>query len=166
MNKLLIIFYIILLASCNSSSRIVKDLSSKNYSLKYYGDWYVDSLESDFDKEHSFTINSQEADAFISFDIIDYPVKEVELLKAKIDQHLNQTITNATVTSFDTWGKYKGKGARIKGNIMGLMEGQFIIFIHSEANHSFVMMSQILDNDEQKYKANLNLIADQFQLKN
>lgn len=165
MKKLFVVLSVLIIASCNNGNREVKDLSGKNYTLQYYADWHIDTLESGFDKDHSFTINAQEEDAFIAFDMIDYPVKEAEILKAKIDQHFNQTITNATVTTFDTWGKYKGKGAVIKGNIMGVMEGKFTIFVHSDANHSFVMSSQILDNDERKYRPNLDLVAQAFQLK-
>jgi len=141
------------------------NLNRPTYQMKYYSDWRIDSTDTDFDIDNYFTFDTPSGNGTLSFFVFNVAINEQENLDAQIKVHLEKVIKNGTVTKFDTWGKYKGHGAKITGKILGTFKGEVKIFVHSDDKYSFLIAYQIYDSDKQKDLPGLKLIESTFKTK-
>jgi hypothetical protein len=135
------------------------------YEMKYYSDCTIDSTDQDFDLDSYFTLNTASNNGSISFFIFDTTIDEEEHLNVQIKSQLDGILKNGSVTYFSTWGKYKGRGAKITGKFLGTMEGEFRVFVHSGNGRSFLVASQFFNSDREKDLPGLELIEKSFTTK-
>lgn len=142
-----------------------KFLDRPTYKLEYPYKWYIDSTDSDFDIDTYFSLDSPTEGAFTKFIFFNTTIDEKEHLSEQIKEHLKVTIKKGTVTYFDNWGKYNGHGASIKGKFLGVFKGELKLFIHSTDSSSFLIFSQLLDDDKSSDEEGLRIIESSFQFK-
>jgi hypothetical protein len=135
------------------------------YSLKYQADWELDTADMETDMDSYFTINSSNENTFVSFSFFKQPIDEAAYLAQQVSYHLNKTMKYAKVNNFDTYGQYKGKGARIRGKILGLLDGEIEIFVRSSEGISFLVVSQVFESDIEMDMSGIRLIETSFRLK-
>ncbi|MCX6322689.1 MAG: hypothetical protein NTZ41_00630 [Sphingobacteriales bacterium] len=71
----------------------------------------------------------------------------------------------STYSRFSQWGKYKGSGVILKGRIMDTYPGEIKVFSYSNSKVSFLVVSQIFDDDKKLDQPGLKVIENSFQLK-
>lgn len=151
-------------AGDQSSAPAEKNISRAGYSLRYYADWLLDTADTDVDMDRSFTLNKNE-NTFVSFTFFKQPIDESAYLAEQVKFHLSKTMKFGKVNTFDTYGQYKGKGARIRGKILGLLDGEIEIFVRSSNTSSFIVVSQIFESDKEDDMAGVRFIESSFLLK-
>src|SRR6185369_434312 len=132
-------------------------ISRPSYELKYLSTWKIDSSDADFNIDTYFSIDAPVEDGTSVFFIFNVPVNEDNQVKAQVNAHLKKVMKNGTVTYFDHFGKFEGRGALIDGKMMGLWQGKTKIFCHSGDSTSFLVVSQYLVSDSAKVLPGFNL---------
>lgn len=155
---------LLLVAACNNNPH-PKILNEQNYSLEYDEDWYLDNYDEEFDPDYYFLISSREQDAFVSMFFYDGPVDAEALLQEKLKQHIGHTISGASQQPMDSWGNYKGKGMELEGKLLGTEKAVLTLFVYSGKQTSFLVVTQVLSADKEKYKNSINLVKNSFKLK-
>ncbi|HEV7232214.1 MAG TPA: hypothetical protein VGO45_12835 [Bacteroidia bacterium] len=162
--------------ACNSSQppadKAVSPVAEKevvlerpHYKMNYYTSWTIDSTDTDYDIDSFFSLNTASNNGTICFFIFNEAVDEQTHLDAQIQAHLEKVIKHGEVTKFDSWGKYKGHGALIRGKILGALKGEVCIFVHSGDSCSFLNVSQYYNSDRETDLPGLKLIEKSFTLK-
>ena len=72
---------------------------------------------------------------------------------------------NSKLTRFSQWGKFTGSGAILRGMIMDTYPGEIKLFSYSNKQISFLIVSQIFDDDKKLDQPGLKVIENSFQLK-
>ncbi|MGG9972191.1 hypothetical protein ACQ33O_10390 [Ferruginibacter sp. SUN002] len=181
MKKFIVLIIIPFLFSCSINSNedknkeenkiekpiVVKKrfLARPNYKMEYPDNWTIDSTDSDYDIDTYFSLNSPSNGAFASFMFINTKVDEQEHLDLHIKEQLKVTMKNGTVSYFEKWGDYIGHGATIRGKLLGIFKGDLKIFVHSNDTSSFLILSQLSDEDKLKDEEGLKLIESSFRTK-
>ena len=140
-------------------------LDRPHYQLKYFSNWTIDSSDTDFNIDNYFTFNSASNGGQVTFFIYNVPIDEQEHIDAQVKAHLDKVLKNGTVSYFNSWGQYKGHGAKIKGKYQGIFNAEVKIFAHSGDTCSFLTASQINDSDREKDLPGLQLIERTFKMK-
>ncbi|MBS4066322.1 MAG: hypothetical protein KGZ74_17310 [Chitinophagaceae bacterium] len=135
------------------------------YSFLYDGDWTIDSTDEDYDIDGYYALDSKSGNGFISFAFFNATIDPEEVVLEQIKAHLSTSMKNGSTTRFDTWGKYKGKGALLKGKLLGIYKGEIRVFCYTEKERSFLIVSQIMDSDKPDDEPGLLLIEKSFILK-
>ena len=176
-NLLITISVIFIFSNCSNSNEniheekfkprinsIVKKIFLKRptYNLEYPYNWYIDSTDSDFDIDNYFSIDSKSESGFVKFIFFNTQLDEEVHLKEQIKEHLKVTVKNGTVSYFNKWGIYTGQGAIIKGKMLGVFKGELKLFVHSNDSSSFLIFSQILDEDKLRDEQGLKIIENSF----
>lgn len=140
-------------------------LNTSTYTLKHLKGWTLDTTDEDFDIERYFFLDSPSEDGFISFFIYNTAMDEEELVQNQIDAHLEKSMKGGKVTRFTKWGKFTGKGARIKGKVTGIWNGEIAVFSSSTDSSTFLTVMQVLDSDRGPELKGLKCIEKSFTLK-
>jgi len=154
-----------LMTACTGADGAYKTISGKDYSMQYNASWYLDTLDPDFDPDSYFLVSSPENDAFVSVFIYPRAMDEDARLEQQLDQHVDQTLTKASLSPVDQWAGIKGKGVIVNGALMGQQDNELMIFIHSDSNRSFQVVTQIFANDRKKYQPALKAMESSFKWK-
>ncbi len=164
--------FVIFLIACNLNPKKADKVSAKpikldrtHYKMNYAGDWKVDSSDKDFDWDSYFTLDSKSASGFISMFIFDTGIDVKNAVDQQIKAHLEKTMKDGSVTLFENWGNYKGKGANIKGELMGSFKGNINIFSYSTDSSGFIAVYQIMDSNSETDLPGIDLIKSSFHLK-
>lgn len=142
-----------------------KIISRQGFQVEYPKDWYIDTTDSDFDIDSNFSIDSPSDGSFTNFMIFNTKIDDKEQLDAQIKEHLKTTMKKGTVSYFDKWGEYQGKGATINGKLLGVYKGELKIFAHSTDSGSVLIVSQMLDGDKAKDEEGIKTIETSFRIK-
>jgi hypothetical protein len=142
-----------------------KFLKRQSYKMEYPFSWKIDSSDHDYDIDNYFTLDSPSDGCFATFMFFNTNIDEKEHLDEQVKEHLKGTIKNGIVSYFDKWGEYKGHGAIIKGKLLGVFKGELKLFVHSSDSSSFLIFSQLNDEDKLKDEDGLKLIEASFRLK-
>jgi hypothetical protein len=153
-----------LMAAC-SGKKSYKTISGKDYELHYDSRWYLDTLDPDFNPDQYFLISSPDNDAFVSVFLYPRAMNEDDRLEQQLDQHVDQTLTKTRITRKDSWAGIPGKGVVVKGALMGQEDNELMIFVHSDSNRSFQIVTQLFSNDRGRYYPVLQDLETSFRWK-
>jgi hypothetical protein len=140
-------------------------LNTSTYTLRHLKGWELDTADEDFDIERYFFLDSPSENGFISFFVYNTPMDLEELVQNQIDAHLAKSMKGGQVSRFTRWGKYEGKGARIKGKLTGIWKGEIAVFSAGTDSSTFLTVMQVLDRDRDAEIKGLKCIEKNFTLK-
>ena len=135
------------------------------YMLHYDASWHVDSSDNDFSFDSYFSLDTRSNNGAVTFFIFDTPTDPAEHIEAQVKAYLAKIMKNGSVTYFEKWGSFSGKGALIKGKLLGSFSGEIRVFSYSNNNLSFLIVSQLFDEDKPMDQPGLDLIEKTFRLK-
>ncbi|MET0394324.1 MAG: hypothetical protein ABW019_14355 [Chitinophagaceae bacterium] len=158
-----IFFSLLLLLSVAANQLQAQPVTIKrdSFSLKYPAGWTIDTEDEDYDPDALFSLDSPDDENMIMF-MIGIPMEADDLLKAQVEAFTTDFIKKAEVTSFDTWGKYKGKGKLLKGKLLGLFNGFVRIFIYTDDYKTMMVVEQCYDKAYQTLEKDYELIRSSF----
>jgi hypothetical protein len=137
-----------LLLGLNAGAQTLKTIDRDSFSVKYPSTWSIDTKDEDYDPDALFSLDAPAEGATMMFMIFDSVIDTDDMLKAQEEAMTKEVIKKPTsITKFDSWGNYKGKGILIKGKILGVLKGQVKIFIYTDEHKSMLVMEQIYDSD-------------------
>jgi hypothetical protein len=142
-----------------------KTIERPAYILQHYASMTIDSSDEDFDFDSYFTLNTTSDNGTVNFFIFEGAIDSKDAVQKQIDAFLSHVVTNEKVTKYTNWGSYKGQGAIIKGTLMKMLDGEVKIFAYAGEKYSFLVVSQILEEDREKDTPGLKLIESTFKLK-
>lgn len=115
------------------------------FSLSYPADWKIDTEDEDYDPDALFSIDSPDGENMIMFIIFTAAVDPDDLLEAQVDAFSGELVKNPGITTFDSWGKYKGKGKLLKGKLLGVFSGFVRIFVYGDEHKTMLVVEQCYD---------------------
>lgn len=142
-----------------------KTISREAFSLQYPGEWTIDTEDEDYDPDALFSLDSPDGENMIMFIIFDMAVDADELMNEQVKAFSEQLIKKPAVATFNTWGKFKGKGTMLSGKLMGVFKGAVRIFVYSEEERTMLVVEQYYDKAIDKLKKDYDLIANTFKFK-
>ncbi len=140
-----------------------KEISRAGFSLKYPGNWKMDTTDEEYDADHSFSIDSP-GDCFTMFIIFDIDTAPSENVEAQIESFVPSLLKNPARTPFTKWGRYAGHGVDLKGRLLGINKGSVRVFSHSSESRSFVVIELYYDEDHANVQPGFRLIENSFRL--
>lgn len=132
------------------------------FSLLYPGNWRVNTDDDDYQPDHLFALESP-GSSFTMFAFFEQPADVAENLEDQVDEY-KPLLSGRERMDFEQWGGHWGKGAGLKGRIMGF-PAQVRIFCASADGFSFTVVEQSFEEDLAKVKPGLLLIEQSFKLK-
>jgi len=138
-------------------------LDRAEFQLKYPSNWYVDVEDEDFDPDHLFSIDSPGA-SYVMFVMGNMEADPEETLQDQISQ-FEKLLTAPTINKFDRYGQLSGKGATLRGKIMGI-RSTVKLFSYNEDGFTVMITQQYPDEDLKYVQDGMSLIEDSFSLKN
>lgn len=135
------------------------------YSLMYPPNWQLDTADMEGDLDSNFTMVSDNENTFVSFSFFLRRIDEQAMVNEQLSYHLHRSMKGGSVNKFDTYGCYKGLGARIRGKILGLLDGEIEIFARATDSVSFLVVSQIYESDKDSDLSSLRFIETSLKLK-
>jgi len=142
-----------------------QSIKREAFSLQYPEGWTIDTEDEDYDPDALFSLDSPDEENMVMFIIFDMAVDADELMQEQINAFTAELIKKPTVTKFDTWGKFKGKGTMLSGKLMGVFKGAVRIFVYSEEERTMLVVEQYYDKAIGKLKKDYDLIANSFKFK-
>ena len=158
----------VLLLSCtviNLQAQEKKTIERPAYIMQHFANMTIDSTDEDFNFDSYFTLNTTSDNGTVNFFIFEGPIDVKDAVKRQMDAFLSKVVTNEKVVKYNTWGSYNGEAAVITGTLMKVMDGEVKIFAFSGKKYSFLVVSQILEEDRVKDTPGLKLIESTFKLK-
>lgn len=137
-------------------------LTRKRFDVQYPGNWKIDTKDSDYDPDAMFSIESP-GSAFVMFVFGSISTSPEEMLKTQIEPFI-KILGSPTITKFDHYGKLPGKGALLKGRIMGIRT-TVKLFSYSKDNQTMMITQQCPDEDFKKAGKGFELIETSLVLK-
>jgi len=138
-------------------------MSNRYFSLKYPGNWEVDTSDPDFDPDTTFDINAP-AQGTVIVQFFDPQTTPQEAADA-IAEKMKKLVLKRTETSFETWGKQKGYGIQLRGFLYAGI-ANIRVFGLSNDHATVVIIEMRYDEDERINRRGYDLIAESFKWKN
>jgi len=138
-------------------------LTRAGYSLKYPGNWKIDTADSDYDPDHLLSIDSP-GTCFVMLVLIDAATDPAWNVQTQVDAHVPKLMKTPTRAPFTKWGKYQGQGVYLKGKVLGITPGGVRIFSYSQETRSFVVVEFCHDEDMKNVKPGFELLESSFDL--
>ena len=140
-----------------------KTIASRYFTMKYPGNWKVDTTDQDYDPDVSFDINAP-AQGTVMVHVLTPHVTPQEGTDA-IAEKMKKLLLNRTETPFETWGKQKGYGIHLRGFlVVGI--ASIRVFGLGNAHVTVVIIEMRYDEDERINRRGYDLIAESFKWKN
>lgn len=166
MHKIIRLTLALLLFTLTAEAQNMKTIDRDSFSLKYPDTWTIDTKDEDYDPDALFSLDAPAEGATIMFMIFDAVIDVDDMLKAQQEAMTKEVIKKpSSITQFNEWGNYKGKGILIKGKILGVLKGQVKVFIYTDDNKSMLVMEQIYDSDMVVTGVEFEQIAKSFKFK-
>lgn len=140
----------------------VNELNRERYRLQYPGNWKIDTSDKDHDPDHLFSIDSP-GSAFAMFVLGKGETVPEETLQMQIAE-FQKVMSNPVIQEVGQYGSYPGKGAVLKGRIMGIRT-TIKVFSLCQDQTTVMITQQFADEDEPKVRAGFALIEKSFSLK-
>lgn len=132
------------------------------FSLNYPADWKIDTEDEDYDPDALFSIDSPDGENMIMFILFTEPVDAENLLQAQVDAFSGELVKKPEITSFNSWGNYKGEGKLLKGKLLGVFNGFVRIFVYGDENKTMLVVEQCYDKAYDTLKKDYDLMASSF----
>ena len=138
-------------------------LSNRYFSLKYPGNWKIDTSDPDYDPDSSFDINAP-AQGTVIVQFFDPQTTTQEAADA-IAEKMKKLVLKRTENPFDSWGKQKGYGIQLRGFLYAGISS-IRIFGLGNSQATIVIIEMRYDEDERNNRRGYDLIAESFKWKN
>jgi hypothetical protein len=139
-----------------------KKLAREKFEIQYPSNWKIDTEGKDYDPDHMFSIESP-GSAFVMFVIGPGETVPEDTLKEQIRQ-FEKLMGSPDIERFERYGGLTGKGATLKGRILGIRTTAKLFAFHEDG--LTVMITQSCpDEDLQPVQAGFSLIENSFTLK-
>jgi hypothetical protein len=145
-------------ADVSSPKKIVRE----RFQLQYPANWKIDVDDEDYDPDQMFSIDSP-GSAFVMFIIGTAELDPEEHLQIQIRHH-EKLMGRMSIDRFEKYGRFRGKGATLKGRIMG-SRTTVKLFAFQQGGLSLMIAQQCPDEDLKRVQDGLNLIETSFALK-
>ncbi len=132
------------------------------FTLQYPGNWYVDLKDEDYDPDHLFSIDSP-GSAYVMFVLGPFESDPEEALRDQIAA-FESLLGSPAITRFAQYGDLAGKGATLRGRIMGIRT-TVRTFCAFERGQTVIITEQFPHDDEHFVKERLALIERSFVLR-
>jgi hypothetical protein len=139
-----------------------KKLIRKQFELQYPSNWHVDVDDKDYDADHMFSIDSP-GNAFVMFAIGAGEMAPEDNLKIQLEQ-FEKIMSSLSVEKFEKYGRYQGKGATLKGKILGTRT-TVKLFALKHDGLTVLLTQQCPEEDLSSVQAGLDLIENSFLLR-
>jgi hypothetical protein len=137
-------------------------LDRDGFRLDYPANWRVDKKDEDYDPDHLFTIESP-GSAFVMFILGALDSDPGETLKMQREQH-EKMMSDASFEPFPTYAGLAGKGATMKGRVLGIPT-TIRIFTCNRDGTTVIMTEHCPDEDLKHVRAGFELVEKSFALK-
>jgi hypothetical protein len=137
-------------------------LIRKQFELQYPSNWHIDVEDKDYDPDHMFSIDSP-GHAFVMFVIGAGESEPEDSLKIQLRQ-FDKIMTGLAVENFERYGRHAGKGATLKGKILGTRT-TVKLFALSQDGLTVMITQQCPEEDLNQVQAGLDLIESSFLLR-
>lgn len=138
-----------------------KQLIRERFKVQYPSNWSIDVNDEDYDPDHLFSIDSP-GNAFVMFVIGSVEVEPEEYLQKQIRQ-FEKVMSTPTIVRFERFGSFTGKGATLRGKIMGISTTTRLFSFHQN-DLTIMITQQCPDEDLKQTQAGLSLIENSFSL--
>jgi len=142
-----------------------RQINREVFSFLYDSTWVLDKADADYNPDSFLSFDSRTKNGFITIIIYDHPTDSKKNVNDQLAEHRATTMKTSTYSRFSQWGKYKGSGVILKGRIMDTYPGEIKVFSYSNSKVSFLVVSQIFDDDKKLDQPGLKVIENSFQLK-
>ena len=133
----------------------------EKFKLKYPSNWNINVEDKDYDPDGMFSIHSP-GSAFVMFAFVAGETTPEDSLRAQI-RPFEKKMVHPTVSQFEKYGRYSGKGAIMKGRIMG-MRTTVKLFSFRQNDLEVMMTQYCLDEDMIRVQPGFRLIEGSFAL--
>ncbi len=136
-------------------------LAREEFELLYPANWKINVDDKDYDPDRMFTIDSP-GSAFVMFVLGKMETNPDDSLQAQIDS-FSRLMGTPQVQRFESYGKLHGKGATLRGKLMGI-KVTVKAFACSSQGMTAVVVQQYPDEDLRYVQGGLLLIEESFTL--
>ena len=136
-------------------------IKRQRFELSYPSNWLIDTDDEDYDPDHLFSIESP-GSSFAMFIMDTLELDPEESLQEQIEIFSNM-MGNPDIENFTAYGQYKGKGAYLRGKMMG-MSFTIKVFTGYINEQSVIIVHQYPDEDHKMVKDGLKQIEDSFKI--
>lgn len=136
-------------------------ITRERFRLEYPSNWSVDVNDDDYDPDQNFTIESP-GSAMVMFIIGTIETDPEENIQAQIAA-FRKAMGSPAITRFDQYGNYQGKGAILRGTIMG-SRTTVKVFSFCADGLTAIIAEHTPDEDMKYVKSGLALIEKSFSL--
>ena len=164
MRVCLLVLYVF---SClKNSAQGNKIIDRDSFYLEYPATWKVDTKSNEYEADSSFTIYAPGKLNNIMFFLKHKAINSEQVMNFFSDITLSvRKIKKPEFNSFNNWGNFSGMGRIIRGKSRG-KEIMVVIFIHSQKNHSFLVMEHYIEGHVEHLRKEFNTISTSFRFKN
>ena len=139
-----------------------KTFTGARCSLRYPGNWVIDTSDEDYDPAASFSIDAPgQGSVFIQ--LFDPEIEPEALVESIADNLRGSLIQGEQTTRFELWGRQQGVGKQLSGTIF-FMPGRFRLFSFRNERSTVVVMETRFNEDETLARAGFDLIEQSFEL--
>ncbi len=138
-----------------------KELVREAFRLQYPSNWRINVDDEDYDPDTLFSIESP-GSTFVSFEIGKVGIEPEHYVQDLIRSY-QKRMSKPVVSRFERYGRFTGKGAMLKGRIMGVKMNARV-FSFRENGLTVMISESYADNDLQDARAGLGLIEMSFSL--
>jgi hypothetical protein len=139
-----------------------KKLIREVFELQYPSNWHVDADDKDYDPDYSFSIHSP-GNAFVMFDLGAGEAEPEDILQIQLRQ-FEKVMSNPAMDRFERYGRLTGRGATLKGMIMG-SKTIVKLFAFGQDGLTIMIAQSCPDDDLERVQDGLSLIESTFTLR-
>jgi len=144
-------------AEVSQPNKVVRE----SFTLQYPSNWKIAIDDEDYDPDHMFSIESP-GSAFVMFVIGPGETEPENNLQAQIQQ-FTKLMTSPSIERFKNYGRLSGKGAILKGKILGIRITTKVFAFHQD-DLTIITVQQYPDEDMKHVQEGFALIESSFLL--
>ena len=138
------------------------EISREGFSLKFPGNWKIDTGDVDYDPDGWFLIESP-GYCFAEFSMLNESLNTSAVTQALILSYSEQLTEVSEITNLTDWGGYGGNGFTLKGKRV-MNDVEIKLFSYSSDKKSFFVTEFCYDDDLEMVGPGFQLIESTFKL--
>jgi hypothetical protein len=140
----------------------LKTFARRGFTFDYPATWTVNDKDKDYDPDHLVIIDAS-LGAMVMFVIADAELNTSRVLAAHL-QAQSKRMSNPVQTEFNSWGRHKGRGAVLRGNVLGLVRETIRTFVFNDSGKTFTVTESLPDDEEQQLALGYQSLEDSFRV--
>jgi len=139
----------------------VRTIIRKRFNVSYPSNWKVDMADPDYDPDYNFSIESS-GSTFVAFLLGEMETSPEDNIQSQIHA-FRRIVKDPVITRFTEYGKLSGKGAILKGDILGIPHTVRFFSLFQDGL-TVIIVEQCPDGDMKYVGQGLSLIETSFSL--